>query len=80
MNNIILIASRDPSSPSANQAYSQPAKQKPAISVTGKILEKSKKKKCIKNPQIWSKMEEIGARGHPKEAKRSENVKKRGGV
>ena len=54
---IILIASRDPTSPSANQAYSQPAKQKPAISVT-----------------------EIGARGYPKEATRSENDKKRGGV
>ena len=52
-----LIASRDPTSPSANQAYSQPAKQKPAISVTGKILEKSQKrfKKYVKNhPKILS--------------------------
>ena len=79
---LILIASRDPTSPSANQAYSQPAKQKPAISVTGKILEKSKKalgnslKILPKSSKIWSKMEEIGARGYPKEATRSEDDKK----
>ena len=79
----ILIASRDPTSPSANQAYSQPAKQKPAISLTGKILEKNIRKtsKIIaQSSKSWFKMEDIGARGYPKEATRSEDDKKRGGA
>ena len=33
-----------------------------------------------KSSQIGSKIEEIGARGYPKEATRSENNKKCGGV
>ena len=82
----ILFASRLPTSlkPTSNQ---QPdSLQRRVLIYMRKYNEKVEKlfkkltKMVAKSSQIGSKIEEIGARGYPKEATRSENNKKCGGV
>ena len=83
---IILFASRLPTSlqPTSNQ---QPdSLQRRVLTYVRKY--NKKKENCFKklqkmvgnSSQIGSKIAEIGARGYPKEATRSENEKKRGSL